>query len=90
MNIDASVIGVAAAIFLAIFGFLWVINTRLSRLESKVDGLESKIDGLESKIDGMAERIISVLASHEHDKDGRAFFRTLPVPTDDGDGGNEG
>ena len=97
MNVDASVIGVVVAVFLALFGFLWIINTRLSRLESDTEHIKGVIGELRQEVrdntdqmrDNM-DRMIAWTASHRHaqDGDGEVIFPVPPTitgATDDAD-----
>ena len=97
MNVDASVIGVVVAVFLALFGFLWIINTRLSRLESDTEHIKGVIgelrqevrdntDQMRDNMDQMRDnmdRMIAWTASHRHaqDGDGEVIFPVPPTIT---------
>lgn len=89
MNVDASVIGVVVAIFLALFGFLWIINTRLSRLESDTEHIKRVIGELRQEVRDNTDRMIAWTASHRHAQDGEVIFPVAPTitgATDDADG----
>ena len=89
MSVDATIVSVAGAVFLAVIGVFLVLYYRFGRLESKVEGLELNMREMrrEFREDLRAEtqRVLDALMYHGHDETGAIFrpARHAPTPADD-------
>ena len=54
-------IGAAVAMFAALFGFWWKLDSKMDRMDSKTDRMDSKMDRMDSKLTGRVDSLDSKL-----------------------------